>query len=426
MTFRSYTSALALMAACFLAPVQGASAAVSFMPVSGWTVGSTELASVRGLKGVKLPCVLSAEYDNGFVVRFSGGGNQMLALAIDFRQNVFNQGEKYNAVLSVGDGYVKQVPASAFTSSTLIFNLRDYSDFYTTLKGAQKFSLDVEGNSFEFSLQQMANNLGSLESCYATGNAAPIQPISAPSAAPAPVEQMPVQQGLPQSFDDIMKAPADNAPAMRQARVTPRPAPAAITPMPGETRPDSIAAQGRVSRAAAPASQWTARAGEDMRTVLSRWASTAGYDLEWQASDSGKVVQDISLNGRFEDAVSQLLAENRAASGIKGRFDDGSSTPRSTTFVSSLPSSTWTASQGADLRSVLNGWAQKEGVQIVWKTSASMPTVKSPVQQTGSFESALSAILDQYANDSRRPVAQLNIDPRTKKRTLLLDIDQSS
>lgn len=417
--YRAPALMLTLAATLWVTPVQ---AAVSFMPVSGWTVGSTELASVRGLKDVKLPCVISAEYDNGFVVRFSGGGGQMLALAIDFRQSVFNQGQKYSAMLSVGDGYVKQVSASAFTPSMLIFNLREISDFYTTLKAAQKFALDVDGNAFEFSLQQFANNLGGLESCYATGNASPIQPISAPQSQPTPITEMPAQQGLPQSFDDIIKAPPEHAPERNPGMTTA----SALTPLPGETRPDSIVSQGRVSRVTPSDAKWTARAGEDMRTVLTRWSTAAGYDLQWQASDNGKVVQDVSVNGRFEDAVSQLLAENRVASGIKGRFDDGSSTPRSTTFASSLPSSSWTASPGADLKSVLNSWAQREGVQVVWRTSEGMPPVKMPVQQSGSFESAVSALLDQYTEDSRRPVAQLNIDPRTQKRTLTLDIDQAS
>lgn len=419
-SYRSSALVMALVAAGWVMPLSSASAAASFMPTQGWTVGATELASARGLKGVKLPCVLSAEYDNGYVVRFSGGGSQMLALAIDFRQNVFTQGQKYNAVLSVGDGYLKQVSPTAFTPSILIFNLRDYSDIYGVLKAAQSFSLDVEGNSFSFSLQQMANNLGSLESCYATGNAAPIQPVSAPSgiqAAPAaPVQQVPLQNELPRSLNDIMKAPTDNGASVGQANAS------VMTPLPA--RFDNVTPRvGRVSRAPANASVWSAKAGEELRAVLSRWSETAGYDLEWQASDSGRVVQDMAVNGRFEDAVSQLLAENRAANGVTGQFDDGRSAVRST---SGLSVSEWRARPGADLRSTINGWAQRAGVQVVWNTSENMPSVKSALTQSGSFESAVHALLDQYADDSRRPVAQLNIDPKTKKRTLLLDIESAS
>lgn len=428
-SYRSSALVLALLAAGLVLPLKSASAGASFMPVQGWSVGSTELASVRGLKGVKLPCVLSAEYDNGFVVRFSGGGNQMLALAIDFRQNVFTQGQKYNAMLSVGNGYVKQVVPTAFTGSTLIFNLRDYSDFYTVLKGAKAFSLDVEGNSFEFSLQQMANNLGSLESCYATGNAAPIQPVAAPSdvqAVPAaPVQQIALPQQLPNNFNDIMKAPADGSgsSAVQSAQAGVPRAPEDITPLPA--RFDNVTPrQGRVSKAPETVSVtsgekiWNAKAGEDLRSVLARWSNSAGYDLQWQAADNGRVVQDMALSGSFEEAVSQLLAENRAANGINGKFDDGRSAAASASGYSARP--------GADLRTVLNGWASQAGVQLVWKTSEGMPAVKNAVPQSSSFESAVQSLLDQYADDMRRPVADLNIDPKTQKRTLLMDMERAS
>src|SRR5690606_20050113 len=128
--------------------------------------------------------------------------------------NVFTQGQKYKALLSVGDNYAKQVQASAFAPGILIFNLRDLTDIYGVLKSAQRFSLDIDGNNFNFSLQQMAQNFGGLESCYATGNAAPVQPVSAglqqsvdASVAPQTIiPAAPQQHALPRSFDDIMTA----------------------------------------------------------------------------------------------------------------------------------------------------------------------------------------------------------------------------
>src|SRR5690606_5019458 len=100
---------------------------------------------------------------------------------------------------------------------------------------------------------------------YATGNAAPIQPVAAPQSIVPDAQQTQGAQGLPQSFDDIMKAPADGGAGLRQTSVQS----AAITPMPGEaiTPPP-----GRVSRATPQqpskspqqSAKWTARAGEDL------------------------------------------------------------------------------------------------------------------------------------------------------------------
>ncbi len=41
-----------------------------------------------------------------------------------------------------------------------------------------------------------------------------------------------------------------------------------------------------------------------------------------------------------------------------------------------------------------------------------------------SFEQAVQSLLDQYNNDPSRPVAQLNIDPDTGQRTLLMNLDK--
>ena len=44
--------------------------------------------------------------------------------------------------------------------------------------------------------------------------------------------------------------------------------------------------------------------------------------------------------------------------------------------------------------------------------------VKRAVNSSGAYESALQSLLMQFAQDSDRPVAQLNNDPVTGKRTL--------
>ncbi|PZQ48094.1 MAG: hypothetical protein DI551_02140 [Micavibrio aeruginosavorus] len=435
-----------------------------FTPASGWTVGASQVSNVRGLKGIKLPCVASTEYDNGFVVRFSGGGGQILAMAVDFRQNVFTQGKKYNAMLSVGESYAKQVSASAFTGSTLIFNLRPLGDFYSVSKNAPGIEIDIEGNKMGFSLGQLAKAYADLESCYTGGNAQPVPPIGegvrSASAQPVPAVEKPAAlspmppkiaanetndvapnaptplptmagKNLPKSFKDIVQndsaKPDPIAPRISRAEasaIAPR-APLAMPP----SAPTPVVA----------ATVWDAKAGEDMRAVLSRWASRAGYDLDWQSTQNGRVAQDLKLNGSFEDAVSQLLAENSAATGMDAhvetatgdRKDLGSILAQSASapmapavapIQAAIPAyrTSWTAPAGANLQAVLDDWAAKAGVSIVWQSYENFP-VKKAVSVNGSFEEAVQSLLDQYGSDSRRPLGQLNIDPSTGARTLLMD-----
>jgi len=390
MIFRTFQSrishhVLATLAVCALS--SPALAQVSFEPVGQWQVGPTQLANMRGLSNVKLPCVITNEFDNGFIVRFSGGDEQIMAMAIDFRQDIFREGRKYTAMLSLGDNYAKQVSGSAFTPNTMIFNLRALKDFYGAAKQATEMELSIAGNAMRFSLGRFGSSLSALEQCYAANETAP----SEPEIAAAP---------MPQSYDDIIEntAPAEaTGSPMNIAQVTPR----------------------------APAiAQWNASGGEDIRTVLNRWADRAGYDLQWQAEQNGTVAQDMALDGSFEEAVSQLLATSGAASGISGHIDQ--------TQVSSGPapvdpgpmSTNWNAPAGASLQSVLDRWAAQAGITVIWNASINAP-VKQNLTMSGPFEAAVQVLLDQYMDDSVRPVGALNTDPQTGARTLTIDMDRA-
>lgn len=535
-SFRTQTShrILTFVLIGALSPVGAAFAAdvPVFKPASDWNVGATQLSSVRGLN-VKLPCVVSNEYDNGFVVRFSGGGGTFLAMAVDFRQGIFKQGRQYDTLLSVGDSYAKQVKATAFTDSTLIFNLRPLPDMYGAIKGGKTMGLDIDGNVMTFELGALAPALASLESCYAGTETPPAINSMAEQTGAAPaakVESMPVepvapppavaQKELPRTFDEIMKgaetetqpAPAP-APAQKTAQKGMTPMvektpenPAPVKEIPGresarmdvESEPlaPPVAAKKTVQNAAAknekpsspmkiatpglkpvakaeapkmaavesapiplmrepaediapvqnaapvkpaPAAPhvWEAKAGEDMKIVLSRWATQAGYDLDWQSTQDGKVAQDMRMSGPFDQAVTQLLAENGAASGIAGQIEtsdgytkdlkraDAAPAPVATPAAArTVPAANWSAQRGANIQGVVDGWAKKAGVKVIWQSYMSIP-VKAPVQLSGSFEEAVGGLLDQYATDSTRPVGQLNTDPETGERTLLMNLDKS-
>jgi hypothetical protein len=485
---------------------QSAKASPIFAPASSWSVGSTALSNVRGLGNMKMPCVLSTEYDNGFVVRFSGGGGKMMAMAVDFRQEVFTKGRKYSSMISVGDAYAKQVTATAFTNSTLIFNLRPLNDFYQTIKNGGTLGIDIEDNSMSFALNSIGASFAALESCYAGKETAPVEPIAAgvksaavpaveasPVAAPSPTniasEPAPLlpsdvaAKPLPQSFDDIVKgadAAQDNAPTpvlpagqMKVSQVTPRgpeqkPVKDSIIPPQKISRASDVAPERALTaqkpaepmvisprvenapRPAAPmpasviaapeATEWNAKAGEDMKIVLARWSERAGYDLQWQSDQDGKVAQDMQLKGSFEEAVTQLLAENSAATGIGGHVQMTDGVTKDLSRKAAMPpmpqgaptqavipamQADWNAPAGANIQSVLDQWGTKAGVTVVWQDYMSVP-VKSPVEVSGSFEQAVQSLLDQYTSEANRPVGRLNTDPDSGKRTLLMSLEKAS
>lgn len=476
------SSILASAALCVLMPVSANAQKIPVFHPGSWEVGSTQLATVRGIKPAKLPCIISTEYDNGYTVRFSGGGGNLLAMAIDFRQEAFKQGRKYDAMVSIGDTYVKQSSATAFTPSTLIFNLRPLTDFYATLQKGKQMEISIDDNAMKFNLNDIAASFKALEGCYNGDDAAPLKPIvseasvdSKITAAKVPAVEKVAAAPLPRSFDEIVQnsepaaaPPAPPAEALPMKIVQPKAAPVAdaamadVTPMPAPRVAEAVApvphrisrnndpqpapkandvvaasaapaklaaaetpAQAPAAAPSAPVAQkitptlWTARAGEDMKIVLSRWADRAGYDLDWQSAQDGKVAQDVSMSGSFEEAASQLLAENSAATGISGRFD----TAQGSKSVAGSAAA-WNAKPGASLQSVLDQWGAKAGVAVVWNTSINAP-VRTAINDNGNFEEAVGALLDQYSNDSARPVGRLNVDPQTGQKTLYMETDRS-
>ncbi len=523
-------SILTAFSLCLIANTAQAQDTPIFTPVGGWEVNKTDLSNVRGLNAMKLPCVITNEFDNGYVMRLSGGGGKLLAMAVDFRQNVFVKGKKYTAMVAVGDAYVKQATAAAFNPNTLIFNLRPLDGFYETVKSGKDIEIGIDANNMKFAVGDLSKALSDLEGCYTGTKEAPapmtetLRSAKAENApmpiAPAarveaeelpqqePVEQTaqkpanlkstdlaaaPQQKKLPRSFDEIIEggkidtAPvvkAEAAPIKTAMKVAAQPAPQndiGMSPMPGgedvkvaaqvspqvvaqsaakpaevamNTRANTVSrgvaaptitpatlppvAAPRVAAASAPMN-WDAKAGEDMKIVLSRWAERAGYDLDWKAAGDGKVAQDMTYTGNFEEAVGQLLAENSAATGIAGHVETPTGNTKQIAMKAAPPEpvnapaakaiipayhDAWSAPAGANIQTVLGQWADKAGVAVVWQSYMSV-SVKNPVNVNGSFEQAVQSLLDQYNNDPSRPVAQLNIDPETGERTLLMNLDKS-
>ena len=409
-----------------------------FVPASGWQVQKTPLSQLRGLEKINLPCMMAASYDNGYIVRFSGSQGKMLAMAIDFRQKVFAQGRKYSAKLDIDGSYQKTLNGTAFSNSTLIFNLRDLNGFYNAVSGANKMQLNVEENPMDFAMGGIGNALKQLESC-ASGNS-----FSNPSAT-------------------IQKA---SLPPPAWAKPT--------AAQPSMASPRGPTADSAVMKAQA----WQAKAGDDMRETLEAWGARAGVKLEWQATNAGKVVSDISVNGTFEEAVQTLMAQNAAALGLDANMrgmNNSMGVPQNSTISSqakspqsllprisspvamgqgglvplpsvnkgkpmissSVPSVTprepfmaqrqsghsaggkWSAPAGASLQQILKGWSKKEGVELIWESNQGFSVIRS-IKLGGTYQEALQTLLGQYSGLRIRPAANLNNDPVTGRKTLFV------
>jgi hypothetical protein len=184
---------------------------------------------------------------------------------------------------------------------------------------------------------------------------------------------------------------------------------------------------------------WVAGAGEDVQTVIDRWSQKAGVDFEWQASGADTVMHDIRHRGSFNEAVQRLLAQNRAASGLKGNLassamssDSMPITPapappmaksQERSFMASSPSAArWNAPRGSYLEGVLKAWSERAGVELIWRTDRGF-VLGQNVSYDGSYEEAIQNLLNMFDKEVLRPVGQLNTDPVTGRRTLFIYAD---
>lgn len=397
-----------------------------FMPAGSWKVEPTQVAGGGRIKGIKLPCMMANTYDNGYTLRLSGGGGSILAMAIDYKQKVFRQGRKYDAVVSLSNGYSNSVRATAFSESVLIFNVRSFSGFYPALFEAQGMVVDVEGNPFQFSLGNLSEAIQRMETCFG----GPMPPM-AQSIAMAPT---PPPVGMP------MGAAMGTMPEPRAPKLATDPTPKISRSPTWDNRARDLPPQATPPSMPVGQSVWTANAGDDLRSTLNRWANTAGVALDWQSTTGGRVVQDIRITGSFENAVQTLMAQNAAVLGIQANmmgmpaaYNSGAPTalspmPVATTMPPPMPLSPppvgggagrWNAPAGSSLEIVLDTWAREAGVELVWQANQGF-VVKTPVFSNASYEQALEELLGQYAIDSVRPAVQLNNDPVTGRRILLV------
>ncbi len=408
-----------------------------FLPKAGWTVKPAVTGDMRNLNGLKLPCLMMVEYDNGYVMRLSGGNGQLMAMAIDFRQDVFVQGRKYQANISIDGASVGQVQATSFSKNALIINTRNIANIYDKIATGQQMSLDVEGNKFQFRLGNVSEAAGRLEACYngdtAISTAGMSQPLGVDNIVPngnIETASLGNQSTATIKWNDT-----------KQAMLNP---PTAV---------EMPASQPRRSK---PSEIWRARKGDSMKATLTRWADKAGVAIDWQADMQGEVVQDMALTNSFESAVQTLIAQNSAATGIqadlKGVVQPSNqntkilsptvsrmptplvpvSSPMTSTYTTPRMSETpiapqrmtksnvnWKVNQGANLRVALEEWSEREGVQLLWQANQNF-SVRQDIANDGSYEEALRSILIQFTNDSVRPIAQLNSDPTTGRRILIV------
>lgn len=364
--------------------VMAGSGMPEFMMSSDWKIGPSGIEAVRGMRGTKLPCVMAGEYNNGFVVRFSGGNNEMLAMAVDFRQDIFRQGARYGAQLSVDGAASANITGSAFTPSILVFNLRQAGNIYGALAGARTMELSVGNNPMRFFLSNFNDGLQKLEACFHGGLQSGSAPVESASAS------------------DSFKMPNVNTPPTSLAEIQ--------TQAPRQETPD-----------------WedglkNTPSGQEVYIPRNTKASAPVK----QQPDSPAMTTDSTLTQPYEGVSSspRYSAGMNASYAPVSLTDQAGATSGGRMGGAMSSGGGLSAATGTSLKTALEQWSAQNGVTLIWNGVYNYP-LKSAISGAGSYESAVESALSQYQNDPQRPVGRLNTDPDTGARLLVIDTDFS-
>ncbi len=384
-----------------------------FQPVSAWNV-TESVASAAGTNPQS--CVMMTEYDNGYTVRISGGGGQIIAMSVDFMQGVFEKGKSYPVTLAFASGFQQQMAAQAYNSSTLVFDLRQLDVARAKFSSNENMSLTLGPVQAVFSLAGAAGGMRNLDQC--TGVAPSAAPLSEPpqvaSAQPvmpepaAVAEEVMIRRPQENSSDQTGQVARNEAMEWQQPRrqkpdvsgqtsQMPQDSgmPGMKTPEPPRARAPQIAADEVLSAPVAPmvpapASPVQAGPSRDLASAFGR---------EGAISRAPEFPEPVSapmerLPGRDDSAHQDPATPQPLSAPPETQMN-----PAAVTAPSAQMAMTWQAREGEDIRTVLKQWAQIAGYDFVWQADRS-GTVRDNVQYEGSFENAVAQLLSESGKAS--------------------------
>jgi hypothetical protein len=362
-----------------------------FAPTSSWLVGPVSAVQPDDLRGRAMPCVMMNQYDNGYTFRISGGGERILAMAVDFHQSAFAPGKSYRVDLTIPPHVDAVLPANAYNESILTMNTQKIDGLYKNLAAAKTMKMKIGDRTMEFALLGVKDGLQRMEQCFNGGAEAP---------------------------ETVAVSPA--APAVNPALMPPPP------PMGMQT--DAVSEPPMIPQDAIPEVPMEEPVSEMAQVQDSGAASMIDDMLRSAVEKSGQVKEPVPEEKTAAQPSVQQQGQALAQAwspGVASGSQREIMVPRTDSRLKELAAQqsntrTWRAMHGAGLQEVLDVWASQAHVGLVWKAGRDFPVVKS-VSAQGTFEEAVSGLLGQYEAGKERPVGKIYNDPVSGKRVLLVE-----
>lgn len=304
------------------------------VPSNAWLVGPTTLEDGATAEG-GMPCVMVNKFSNNVEMRLSGGGEEILALALSVDEKPFEKDQSYLIKVGFSADEGAELPAEAFSENTLVLGLEKGKDFYKSLKESETLFITLGSGKMEFSLIGVPQGLKRMEECFkpVTASAAVVpaaeatgiqkldpaeekkidEMIDQAAGSALPVVAAPVNVGekTVESEKPLTPAPEKASKAeVQEAVAKPAPQPASPPP-PQQAKPQDILAPGASTAVAGEGQQmrWRVMKGANLQSIFEVWTQSAQARLVWNAGQGFSVAESLAMQGTFEAAVGAVLAQ---------------------------------------------------------------------------------------------------------------------
>ena len=427
------------------------------LQTSPWDI--VGLAGKQEVSATPNSCAMQTTYDNGLKITFKATGKRLTAMRLETVQGQLIP-DGFVGFVGLGVNKNSYAVQSQMSDGRIDSTLLTVPNLADKLSEATVFRIKLGMENTYFALQGFAEAYHRLLVCMGIVPTKTLKVVDDSRDTPRPpmnnapqinpVSGMPANPVADVEADSLTMADADtNAqPLMPTPLVDETVAVDDVNEVDatreekGGTVVDEIAADDTTIPAQKPETletpgadlpEWRALKGQTLSSVLTEWSDKEGVKTHIALDRDPVLTKDIISNGSFEMAVNNLLSQTGMAANTSAIVKNGEgrvthvagyqgSALRKTLGLKQSEENTverWRALQGTDLRKVLMQWSSKAGVEFVWDAPETY-LVRESVKAVADYEEAVALLLNQFKSMPTRPTAQLNQDPDTGRKSLII------
>jgi hypothetical protein len=348
-----------------------------FLPTSAWLVGP---AAFQGLPNdVKVPCVMTNQFDNGYNLRISGTDTNIMAVAVDFRRQLFEKGQSYDLGFKIGT-FERILSSTAHDETTLVVNTDQSEEMRSAMHDGKRLVVTFGKTGLPFSLAGARDGLSRMASCYSGARVIENEPSGQNHAVSPSVEPIPIPQ-------------------ISATGLTPKPE--------GQAE--------NVSEASAELDNTATNADDNVGALLDSFLENAENEAK-----TTQTTEQVQSNQQVDKVARSFPDESLERPKVV--MDTSTNIEPRNIPLSAPGAMKWEAQQGGNLKDVLNIWTSHKKVGLLWGVTTDY-YLPRPFYFEGRFEDAVRALMMEFAEDRYRPRGKLYNDAEKGRAFLLVEYD---